>query len=175
MLYVISGCSCGGKTSLINALGSRGYNIAHEPGRDVVRQELDSGGNALPWRDPAAFAMKCIALSVERYAVATRLNQPVFLDRSLVDAICALEFCAPSLAEPYMGMIDEYRYASTVFMAAPWSEIFTTDAERRNTFEDAVAEYDRLVEIYALAGYSIQTLPQISVRERIAFVLTHMD
>lgn len=174
MLYVISGCSCGGKTTLLNAIASRGYCISGEPGRDLVRKELAGGGGALPWKDPIAFAIKCVELSVQRYDSARRLGRTVFFDRSLIDAISALVYAEPGRAEQYLRMTDEYRYANTVFMASPWPEHFESDAERKHTFEDAVAEYERLVASYTMANYSIQTLPQVSVHDRIDFILEHI-
>lgn len=174
MLYVISGCSCGGKTTLLKILASRGYSTSDEPGRDVVRKELDGGGRALPWKNPVAFAIKCVELSVQRYDSARRLGRTVFFDRSLIDAVSALVYEEPDYAEQYLRLVDEYRYANTVFMASPWPEHFESDAERKHTFEDAVAEYKRLVTSYTMADYSIQTLPQVSVHDRTDFILEHI-
>lgn len=154
---------------------ARGHNIADEPGRDVVRQELGNGGGALPWKDPEAFAIKCVELSVQRYYAATLLGKIVFFDRSLVDAVSALIFEKSKLAEQYFRLIGEYRYATTVFMATPWPEHFENDDERMHTFEDSVTEYDRLVTTYTKSGYSILTLPQVSVPERIDFIFEHTD
>jgi len=88
-----------------------------------------------------------------------------------VDAVSALLTMKSDHTERYRQMIDEYRYASTVFMATPWPENFENDAERKHSFEDAVAEYDRLLTDYAQCSYSIQALPQVSVPERVDFVL----
>ncbi|MDB3936362.1 AAA family ATPase [Granulosicoccus sp.] len=90
MLYVISGCSCGGKNTLIKALNACGYSIADKPGREIVRAELDRGGDALPWNHPVKFSIKCGELSVQRYEVKKNLVETVFFDRSLVDAVSAL-------------------------------------------------------------------------------------
>ena len=174
MLYVISGCSCGGKTTLTNALLSCGHRVADEPGLKVVCEELDSGGSALPWINPVEFAEKCLELSVQQYANATRSGEVVFFDRSLVDAVSALVYEVPDCAEPYTRMLAEYRYADSVFMAPPWPEHFVNDSERKHTFEDAIAEYDRLVVTYSAAGYSMLTLPKVSVTERLEFVLEHV-
>lgn len=174
MLYIISGCSCGGKTTLVNALEARGYSVSGEPGRDIVRQELDCNGEALPWQNPIAFAEKCVELSIQRYNAAKQLDGVVFFDRSLVDAVSALVFEDPDGSKKYWQLLAEYRYASTVFMAAPWPEQFEQDAERHNTFEDSVAEYNRLIETYTIFHYSIVTLPQYSVLERVEFVLKHV-
>src|SRR6185369_12186033 len=45
---VISGCSGGGKSSLLEELGRCGYATVEEPGRRIVKEELRSGGTALP-------------------------------------------------------------------------------------------------------------------------------
>jgi predicted ATPase len=55
---VISGCSSGGKSTLIAELGKRGYAVVDEPGRRIVKEELARGGSALPWVDGVAFARR---------------------------------------------------------------------------------------------------------------------
>ena len=55
---VISGCSSGGKSTLLAELGRRGHAMVEEPGRRIVRQELVDGGSALPWVAGAAFARR---------------------------------------------------------------------------------------------------------------------
>ena len=44
---VISGCSGGGKSTLLAELGARGYAVFEEPGRAIVKEQLVSGGDAL--------------------------------------------------------------------------------------------------------------------------------
>lgn len=105
-------------------------------------------------------------------AVTSRV---VFFDRSLVDAVSALIYEEPDHAEIHLRILDKYRYASTVFMAPPWPEKFEKDPERRHGFKDAVAEYDRLVATYTVAGYSILGLPMSSLTERIDFILEHIE
>jgi predicted ATPase len=45
---VLSGCSGGGKSTLLIELGRRGYATEEEPGRRVVKEEMLGGGLALP-------------------------------------------------------------------------------------------------------------------------------
>ena len=174
MLYVISGCSCGGKTTLIKALSSAGFSISDEPGRKVVREELEKDGGVLPSSNPIAFAQKCVTLSLQQHNDALRSGKVVFFDRCLVDAVSALVFEKPECADQYLRSLEEFRYADTVFMAPPWPEHYENDAERKHTLEDAIAEYDRLVVTYSAAGYSMLTLPKVSVTERLEFVLEHV-
>ena len=69
-LVVISGCSGGGKSTLLMELARRGHAIVEEPGRRIVREELQGNGAALPWVDPVAFARRAIAMSLEDLELA---------------------------------------------------------------------------------------------------------
>src|SRR5690606_27766766 len=46
---IISGCSGGGKSSILAELDRRGHATVPEPGRRIVEEETSSGGSALPW------------------------------------------------------------------------------------------------------------------------------
>jgi predicted ATPase len=60
----ISGCSGGGKTTLLVELRRRGFATNEEPGRRIVAEELKRGGRALPWIDAVAFAGRAIEVSL---------------------------------------------------------------------------------------------------------------
>jgi predicted ATPase len=62
-----------------------------------------------------------------------------------------------------------------VFLAPPWPEIYVTDPERRHGFDEAVAEYARLQEVYADLGYESVVLPKIGVAGRADFILSSLD
>ena len=60
---VLSGCSGGGKSSLLAELDRRGYATVPEPGREIVKQQLSVGGDGLPWEN----ALKFTLMMVSRY------------------------------------------------------------------------------------------------------------
>ena len=62
-LVLITGCSGGGKSTLLEALAERGHRVVEEPGRRIVAEELAGSGNALPWVDLAAFARRALAMA----------------------------------------------------------------------------------------------------------------
>jgi predicted ATPase len=165
---VISGCSGGGKSTLLAELGRRGHSIVEEPGRRIVKQELQEGGSALPWKDAAAFARRAIAMALEDRASAANLNGWVFFDRGLVDAVAALQHLTGEPAPATLAR--EHRYHRTVFLTPPWPEIYVTDPERRHGHEAASAEYARLLEAYPSLGYEVSILPKVSVSERADFI-----
>lgn len=45
---VISGCSSGGKSTLLSELKGRGYTIVSEVGREIVQEQLAKGGHITP-------------------------------------------------------------------------------------------------------------------------------
>lgn len=64
---VISGCSAGGKSTLLTELHRRGYATVEEPGRRIVKEELECGGSVLPWMNPEAFLRRAFDLAVGDY------------------------------------------------------------------------------------------------------------
>ena len=91
LFVILSGCSGGGKSALLEALRRRGHAVVEEPGRRIVRQELAAGGTALPWRDLAAFARRAVEMALADRAAMRGQPGFVFFDRGLIDAAVALE------------------------------------------------------------------------------------
>jgi predicted ATPase len=169
---VISGCSSGGKSTLLAELRRRGHAVIEEPGRRIVREELRSAGAALPWVDAAAFARRAIAIALADRATAAALDGWVFFDRGLIDATAALQHLTGEPLLPTLAQV--HRYHRRVFLAPPWPEIYTTDPERRHGFDAALAEYSRLLKVYPSLGYEIVVLPKVGVAERADLVLTKL-
>lgn len=170
---VISGCSGGGKSTLLVELQRRGYAVIEEPGRRVVARQMERGGSALPWIDLAAFARKAVTLALADRAAASALPGFIFFDRSLVDAVVALQH---STGEPHVASLgSKHRYNNQVFLAPPWPEIYLTDGERRHSFDEASAEYARLCAAYTSLGYNLTVLPKVSVEQRGDFILNQLQ
>jgi len=169
---IISGCSAGGKSTLLDELKRRGYATVEEPGRRIVKDELARNGAALPWNDAVAFARRAIAMSLSDRESAGANTGWTFFDRGLIDAASALQHLTgePALAE----LSKSRRYNRLVFLAPPWPEIYATDPERRHDFDAAAAEYARLAATYPSLGYEIALLPKCTVGERAEFVLREL-
>jgi predicted ATPase len=170
---VISGCSGGGKSTLLAELARRGYTVVEEPGRRIVQEELGGSGAALPWVDGAAFARRAMAVALVDRTAARRLSGWVFFDRGLIDAASALQLATGQRDLDSIGAL--HRYHRRVFFAPPWPEIYATDAERRHGLEAAIVEYDRLLTVYPSLGYEIILLPKVSASERADFILSALS
>ena len=56
--HVLTGGPGAGKTTLVEALHEKGFATTHEAGRGVIREEMQAGGDALPWLDREEFAWR---------------------------------------------------------------------------------------------------------------------
>jgi predicted ATPase len=128
----ISGCSSGGKSTLLAELRRRGFATIDEPGRRIASEELKRGGRALPWVDAAAFARRAIEVSLADRATAGVSTRWVFFDRGLIDAAAALEHVTGEPVVQRLGPV--HRYNKRMFLAPPWPEIYVLDKERRHGF-----------------------------------------
>lgn len=165
---VISGCSGGGKSTLLAELARRGHRVVEEPGRRIVAEEMERDGSALPWVDPVAFVERALALArADRETVKNAIGW-TFFDRGLIDAAVALEHLTGA---PVAGTLGPDRYHRRVFLTPPWPAIYKTDPERRHGFEDAVDEYVRLATAYPSLGYDVLLLPHVQVAERADLIL----
>jgi predicted ATPase len=166
---VISGCSSGGKSTLLADLARRGYAVVDEPGRRIVKDELEGNGLALPWVNETAFLRRAIAMALADRASAIASAGWVFFDRGLIDAVAGLQHLT---GEPLLEKFGQFnRYHRRVFLAPPWPEIYVQDAKRRHGLDSAISEYSRLLEVYPSLGYEVSILPKASVVQRVDFVL----
>jgi predicted ATPase len=169
---VISGCSGGGKSSLLAELGRRGHAVVEEPGRRIVQDEQQRGGSALPWLNPTDFARRARATALADYDSQTAgvwHGGWVFFDRGIIDAAAAIQYLTDE--RPLATIQQTYRYHQRVFLTPPWPELYSTDDERRHDFETAAGEYARLLEVYPSLGYEVYILPKVGIAERADYVL----
>jgi predicted ATPase len=169
--YVISGCSGSGKSTLLSALAERGESVVSEPGRQIVRDQIRSGGDGLPWANLQRFVDLCTTRAIDDFNRHESSPRRTFFDRGFIDIATAVEthnLATPRLLEQALA---SKRYSSIVFMSPPWKDLFATDAERKHSYGDAVEEYEGLVPFYERFGYELVFLPQTSVPERVSFVL----
>jgi predicted ATPase len=170
-LFVITGGPGSGKTTLIKALATHGHRTTVEAGRAIIREQTEVGGSALPWLNAAAFADLMLSREIHSYRRASATSGLVFFDRGIPDVVGFLRL----MSLPVPPLIDraarELRYDRRVFIAPPWEDIFEQDTERRQTFAQAVATYEAMVQVYTGSGYDLTPLPRAPVDERVAFVL----
>ena len=170
-LHVITGGPGSGKSTLIEALAAAGVATSPEVGRAIIREEVAAGGTALPWRDHRAFAERMVEREVAAHRAALATGRPVVLDRGVPDVIGFLRISGLAVPPHIDAAARACRYNPRVFIAPWWPDIFTTDAERKQTPQEARATFAVMVATYRDYGYRLVELPRATVAARVAFVM----
>ncbi len=168
---ILTGGPGSGKSTLIDALEQAGYGRSIEAGRGVIQDQVAIGGFALPWQNPTLFAELMLSWEMRSYHLAQGAAGPVFFDRGVPDVAGYLRLLGLPIPAHVENAVASFRYHRQVFIAPPWPEIYRQDAERKQTFDEALRTYDALAATYAAYGYELIELPCLSVSERVRFVL----
>lgn len=162
-----------GKTTLLAELAKRGYAIVPESARSIIAQRLAHGDTPRP--EPLVFAREILGRDVEQYVQQSPSSRWTFFDRGVVEAIGMVHESSPLSADERQALLDAYPYHSRVFILPPWEEIYTTDAERDQTFADVLAVHAKLEHWYGVCGYELCDVPRLAVTERADYVLRMLD
>lgn len=166
---VISGCSGGGKSTLLDELTKKGFSTHTEAGRCIVKSETAKKSDGLPWVNLNRFLTLTLEKNIENFLMS-RISELTFFDRSIIDTIVNW-----SEHSKFVHAARLYRYSSQVFLMPPWKEIFIQDDERKHSFKDAVNEYSRLLIHYKKLGYDLIEIPKTDPKSRVKFILDHLN
>ena len=169
--YIVTGCSGGGKSAIIEALRAKGFQCVDEAGREIVKEQVRIGGDGTPWQDPTKFLELLLSRYKYLFEQVAERTLPVFSDRGIPDLVANSRPLDGAVPEHYRAAARAYRYARKVFVTPPWREIFRTDDERRHSYEDALAMYRELPDAYRQFGYELVEVPKAPVAERVEFIL----
>ncbi|WP_299674486.1 AAA family ATPase [uncultured Roseobacter sp.] len=164
---LISGCSGGGKSTLLTALAARGHAVVPEPGRRVL-----AVGGPKPLEDMTGFATAALQMAQQDLTAQAAQDGWVFFDRGVIDAAVALAHCTGTPVAQHLP--GPRAYHRTVFLAPPWPEIYRQDAARQHGFDAACAEYERLSTALPALGYDTVLLPKASPETRVDVILDHL-
>jgi predicted ATPase len=148
--------------------------IYEEPSRQVVKEQLYIGGDALPWGNATQFVELTISRSIHHMVTTASSDRLSFLDRGIIDQVSGLEHLGLPIPEHLAAGVGRFRYQEKAFMMPPWPEIFSNDDERKHSLEDALSSYATLLRTYERFGYRIVLVPKLEVSARADFVLDQL-
>jgi predicted ATPase len=173
-LYVLTGGPGAGKTTVLAELQRRGFPCLPEVARQIIQEQVQTGGTAVPWSDTARYAKRMLERSILSFRERTPASQITFCDRGIPDTLCYFRLIGHDDAEAVTASMT-YRYAHEVFLAPPWQAIYATDSERKQSFGEAVRTCNLMTRVYEECGYEIVELPLVSPAERADFILGHVQ
>jgi predicted ATPase len=166
---VLTGGPGAGKTTLLAKLALMGYATVEESARAIISERLACGLTRRP--SPSEFAHQILSRDIEKYVVQPQTFKWVFFDRGLIDALGMLQEVSPMSREELKAILTRYPFHRSAFILPPWEAIYSTDAERDQTYAEAVGVYEKLLKWYRLCGYDVQEVPRLPVTQRASHVL----
>jgi predicted ATPase len=97
----------------------------------------------------------------------------VFLDRGIPDVLAYMHYIGDAYPAFFDQACKDHKYSS-VFVLPPWQNIYVSDGERYENYEQAVLIHDHLMETYQKYGYSIIEVPKDTVENRMEFILNQL-
>ncbi|WP_417291184.1 AAA family ATPase [Corallibacter sp.] len=176
--YVITGGPGVGKTTLLEELKRRNYEIVPEIARELIKEQQKDNGKALPWKNKNLYKEMMFdrsIISFEEIDRTTNKKEPIFFDRGFLDSICYANIIQSKISDLMKSYAESWRYNKNVFILPPWQEIYETDNERKQDWKEAVLTFEKMSETYKSYGYEIIEIPKKSVSERADFVLEFIE
>lgn len=170
--YVITGVPSSGKTTILNELQKKGYEVVGEAARSYIDQELKKGQTIQDVRkNELIFQKKVLQMKLEIESKTSRDNI-VFFDRGIPDSMAYYFLC---------GIYYDTFLAKSI-IASAYKKVFLFDPlpyikdYARTEDQNAVKNLHTLLwQSYVRLGMPVVCVPVMTVEERLTFILSQLD
>lgn len=167
--FIITGPPGTGKSSVIKVLANHGFECHYEVARQIIKENQDNNLDVFPWLNMRQFSD--MVYDRMRHLYELKHHESCFYDRSVVDLIGYMNIAGEVAPDRYAELALEVGFNKKVFFLPAWEDIYTTDEQRKETYEEAVEIGDALHEAYSKLGFEVVDVPFHSVERRAAFIL----
>ena len=170
-IVVLIGGPGTGKSTIIDKLKEKGFCCYPEISRQVTMKAQDEGIEQLFLENPLLFSELLLEGRKKQYQNA--LNEPdkiIFIDRGIPDVLAYMNYIGSQYPASFEEACKDHLYTK-IFILPPWEEIFVSDQERYENFEQSKNIDIHLIEIYKKYGYELIEVPKDTVDNRILFIL----
>jgi len=167
--FIITGAMGSGKSTICQEVEAQGQLTIAEPARQILAEQRSFNGAGVPEKDPKLFTDLMLSRALYLYKLNRESRKAVLFDRGVPDMIAYASLFNLDTGS-YEKAAQVYRYNPTVFFMADWEEIYTTDDERKMSYEQARGFGQSVRKIYADLGYELIEVPQMNVEDRARFI-----
>lgn len=173
-IVVIIGGPGTGKTTIIEGLLAKGFCCYPEISREVTLEAKNQGIEQLFLENPLLFSELLLEGRKKQFHNAQKEpHDIVFLDRGIPDVLAYMHYIGDSYPAFFDQACRDHIYTK-IFLLPPWEEIYISDNERYENFEQAKLIYNHLTETYQKYGYDLIEVPKGTVEDRISFILNQL-
>lgn len=180
--YVLTGGTSVGKTTVIELLSKKGYATFPEFSRALINEELEKekSGHSnpiLPWTNPAVFQDIYAKRQVMEENQINASNR-IFMDRCIIDGIAFCQHAKVAIPkeidEHVQKIRDEDADYDLIFILEPLNQ-YHFDEGRVLKPEESLAIQGLIEKSYTDYGYSLISVPFITPKERVKFILEKVN
>lgn len=110
-----------------------------------------------------SFAQDILKSNIEKYRSVAVGEQATFFDRWVLDALYMLDAENALSRADIANYVQLFPYNPVVFLLPPWEDIYGTDSERDQTFEESLKVFERMKSWYSQWDY--KTLDATSIHQ----------
>lgn len=168
---VITGGPGTGKSTIIKELIKRGYNCLEEISRQVTLDAQKEGVDQLFLTQPLLFSERLLEGRKQQFIKANNSKTDfIFIDRGVHDVLAYMDFIGDSYPQGFVDVCNQCKYDYS-FVLKPWKEIYTSDNERYENFDQAIEIHENLAKTYKSYNYNLVDVPFGAVEDRVNFIL----
>jgi predicted ATPase len=172
--FIITGAMGSGKSTVLKLLQAASLNVIEEPARQILSEQRRIGDDGVPEKNPKYFLQLMLSRAIYQFKLTQELDENVIYDRGIPDMLAYFDLFSMSYP-PAQQASKLFRYEPKVFFFPAWKEIYTTDDERKMSFELSQAFGIKVQEIYSEYGYTLMNVPCVSPEERAHFIIERLS
>lgn len=125
--FIFTGGPGAGKTTVVEHLRIRGFSTVEESGRKIIKQQVLSNENAVPWLDRQKYASLMEKDSVISYLSHKKDDGIFIFDRGIPDTLGYSLLENLIISESLLKSCREYRYNPYVFLFPFWDGMMRSE------------------------------------------------
>lgn len=168
---VITGGPCTGKTTVVNILAKRGYKTTIEHARHYIDTQKVKGRTIEEIREnKKEFQLGILDMQIEEEG-ALDVNEVVFLDRALPDAMAYYNFLGLEYDDRLIEQCNKYCY-SKVFILDRLPLV--NDYARREDEAEQIRIHKLIIQVYKSFPCPVVHVPVLPPEKRVDFILKNI-
>jgi predicted ATPase len=117
------------------------------------------------------FSQRVLEGRLKQFHEAENMNSNlVFIDRGVPDVLAYMDYANETYPDNFVEACKSCKYHQ-VYVLTPWQEIFISDDERYENFEQAVKIHQQLLNTYKKYNYNLIDIPFDTVENRVDYLL----
>jgi len=166
---IITGSQGTGKSTLLKYMSNE-YCVAKEVSREVIIEQQLINASATPWLDIEEYSNIVLERMIEQYK--NQKSEICIYDRAIPDVIAYLKLKNKEVPSHFYEASKKHLKGATVFFTPLWKEIYKTDLQRPESYNETIIISRLIRETYKQLGFEIIDLFKENIEKRYKFVDT---